>query len=400
MKGIAPILSVVIILAVLATGIGGYFFLQSTNIETTTPKKPEPQNQKSINADLNPPEPSASPTPAPKPAEPKSAGQKPVLQGRIIDVYPENTATIQTTAGSEEIIIATDNILKDLKAGAEIDIYGKQDEQTDLYLASSVKIQPAGTLKFQMPISAINDRKKSAVVIDTSSFMLRFSIPKPAYLILLSPEGQILAPKFAAIPIAAYEVESSELGVEPLTNAQTALNSLQSITIPMMSRGLWAVKFVPLTGADLSTTMYIGTIFPEPKKLSELKGKLWYFNNVKGERIGKIEKVFAACDETCRKNISKKEYFLFGKLAEAAVQQKLFGRTGSPYVLNGYSAADPVDFLGGLTCYNVKASQNESISGSKLELFDWESNAMEMMGLCVNGMNYNVLQIPSFHVID
>ena len=103
------------------------------------------------------------------------------MQGRIIDVYPENTATIQTTAGSEEIIIATDNILKDLKAGAEIDIYGKQDEQTDLYLASSVKIQPAGTLKFQMPISAINDRKKSAVVIDTSSFMLRFSIPKPAY---------------------------------------------------------------------------------------------------------------------------------------------------------------------------------------------------------------------------
>lgn len=338
---------------------------------------------------------------------PENEEIKETTKGRIIDVYLNGKIiTVQTTDGKEEIFYYDGIFLESLETGTEVSINATYDYRNGIFLTRSLNILPADSLSFIQSVDYINSRKATAENIDTSGMNLVYDesdgLSKPAYLVFLSPDGQILAPYFTSLPAASYSVDGL------LNTTQNALKASQYITIPIMSKGLWAVKFVAVPGADMSTIMGFEPGLPA-KTLAERNGKLWYFKIVKLNTMGKIEKELAACDETCKNfdarykeqnpNAYSDQVFFFGTLADTEIQKKLFGRGGTPYTLQGYSIGPKENFLGGITCSHLIQDDNGFVKGSKLRLDGWERGALNRAGVCWRNIIDQDKQIPVMHIV-
>lgn len=340
------------------------------------------------------------------------------IKGRIIDVYPlalkdRSIFTFQTTSGEEEIVLYDGKPLAQyLRRGVEAVLIGADDR--GIIFAGTLDFLPAGTLTFKQPLSVAENRQNSAEKIEASSFLAEWrtsdNLSKPAYLIFLSPEGQIQSPYFAGIPGAFYEVAGS------LDNSDYALKASQMVYIPFLSKGLWTVKFVAVPGAAMSTVMGFTPGLP-PKSLSERAGKLWYFKNLDINFLNRIENGLAECDLNCKNESARwfsqlppearelPEVFFFGKLAEPEIQKKLLGRAGTSYTLKGYRTAGTINYLGGLTCFKLVSDPNGIIKGSKLRLESWE-NGVFGREACRSGMTGSAVvkdqgkTLPVYYLVE
>lgn len=343
----------------------------------------------------------------PNPTSPLQTPTRTTLEGRVIDVYPNNTViTVQAASGREEIVdITTEKsmLANPLKQGDELSLLGFYDTGNGIFHANSISLKPTGSLLFTNSLLDNTKRKAAALALDESGMHLEYgpevALPKPAYLVFLSPEGQILAPGFSSMTAAEYSTDGS------LDTSDNALKTEQRITIPFMSRGLWAVKVVVLPGASLSTVMGFDPGLAT-KSLKELDGKLWYFNNTKLDNIGKIQAALAQCDTACRQRGStEKTYFLFfGALGDPAIQKKLFGRSGEAYKLREYRLGSKQTSY--FTCFQIIQTNNQSdfIDASRLSLYGWEVAYMISRGsgdVCDNGVIDNEgNNIKMYHVVQ
>jgi len=366
------LLFILIGLGILAVGAGTYFYAHTGAQNNNVVKQASTSTVVSVPTSITP-----------TATAPTATNSTSTLQGRIIDVYPnKQLMTVQATDGTEEIIVYPGSgkfLPSSFVQGAEVALSTSFDEQDGIYILSSFTILPPNSLHFKNPLSDITDRQASAVTVDVGGLNLSFGasagLPKPAYLVFISPEGQVLAPHFTSMTGAEYSV-SGNLGT-----AAEALKASQNITIPIAAKGLWAVKFVSLPGADLSTIFGFEPPLPT-KTLAERDGKLWYFKNAHLDAIGKIQAQIAQCDSACRTRTGNKQtdYLFLGALANPAVQTKLFGRVGTPYKLGGYRLGEQETFFGGITCSNIYDSKTDSINTYRMSLYDWEIGALVNAG--------------------
>jgi hypothetical protein len=298
------------------------------------------------------------------------------LSGRIMEIYPSrHIMSVQTPDGYEEIAIQFESgklIPASLQNGDEVQLQGSYDR--GVFNMNTINKLPRGTLKFALTLDEWTNRKSKAETIDVSGFSLWFATTKPGYLIFISPSGDVISPFLNSIPVSEY----ATWGGGSLTSAEEALDVEQNVTIVSMERGKWAVKFVALPGADMSTIIGFTPGLPE-KTFAEREHKLWYFNNIKTDSIVATKAALAQCDSACREDGSKSStgYLLFGLLADPAIQEELFNRTGELYTLTEHATGKTEHYLGDKTCYTIiEEGVSENMIVSKLALYEWEIRAL------------------------
>lgn len=263
------------ILALLIAAIAAGVYIFFSEAPPIPGESPEISPSPAISPSPSAPAPFSAPTPSPI-VSPRAE----LLRGRVIDVYEDQrVVTIQTPDGHEEVVeLGEGSLPEGLARGDELQFSGERDTANGVFLARKVTSLTAGTLQFAAPLEEIKKRQEFSSTLFAKAITLEFGKalgkPKPFYLVIMDPAGRILTPFRNDIPSASYRVEGS------VATLADVLASTQRIHIENMALGLWTLKLVILPGADMATIFGFEPGLA-PKPLSELAGKLWYFNIAK-----------------------------------------------------------------------------------------------------------------------